>query len=231
MHTRSYLVKGKHRFGYYRCRKYQEHGDGGCTHRKHHRADKLEALVWKFVSGLLQDPERLRRGLEELIAREREGLRGDPNREASVWLEKLADVGRKRARFQDMAAEEYITFDELGAKLEELEETRKTAQRQLEELNQRRARLEDLERDKASLLERFSDVVPERLAELTAEERHQIYRMLRLEVYVSPNGDLDIRGAIGEEKFCTSEATPTQGLRRGTTGPWQNTIYNEPRMD
>jgi site-specific DNA recombinase len=215
MHTRSYLVKGKHRFGYYRCRKYQEHGDGGCTHRKHHRADKLEALVWEFVSGLLQDPERLRRGLEELIAREREGLRGDPAREASAWLEKLADVGRKRARFQDMAAEGYITFDELGAKLEELEEIRRTAERELDELNQRRARLEDLERDKASLLEKFSSVVPERLAELTAEERHQIYRMLRLEVYVSPNGDLDIRGAICEEKFCIPEATPTVTHKTG----------------
>ena len=146
-------------------------------------------------------------------------MRSNPDREASVWLEKLTDVGRKRARFQDMAAESHITFDELGAKLEELEETRKTAERALEELNQRRARLEDLERDKASLLEEFSDVVPERLAELTAEERHQIYRMLRLEVYVAPNGDLDIRGAIEEEKFCISEATPTVTRRTG----WSST--------
>ena len=78
--------------------------------------------------------------------------------------------------------------------------------------------MEDLERDKASLLEQFSDAVPEALAELTAEERHQIYRMLRLEIYVSPNGDLDIRGAIGE-KFCTSEATPTVTHKTG----WSST--------
>jgi hypothetical protein len=108
----------------------------------------------------------------------------------------------------------YITFDELGAKLEELEEIRKTAEHELEELNQRRTRMGDLERDKASLLEDFSDVVPEALADLSAEERHQLYRMLRLEVYVSRNGDFDIRGTV-EEKFCTSEATPTPSRRTG----------------
>jgi len=208
MHSRHYLAKGKYQYGYYRCRKYQQHGDAGCNHRKSHRADKIEAAVWELVSGLLQDPERLRQGLEDMIDREREGLHGDPTREARTWLEKLADVGRKRSRYQDMAAEGYITFDELGAKLQELEETRRTAERELDTLNRRQARIEELERDKASLLEEYSDVVPEALTELSAEDRHQLYRMLRLEVYVLPDGSLDIRGAVGTE-FCTSAATPT----------------------
>jgi hypothetical protein len=53
---------------------------------------------------------------------ERDGLREDPDQEAKAWAENLADVDRKRARFQDMAAEGLIHFDELRAKLVALEE-------------------------------------------------------------------------------------------------------------
>ena len=45
-------------------------------------------------------------------------------------------------------------------------------------------------------------MVPERLDELTGEERHQIYRMLRLQVFVFPNGDLEVRGVL-REAVCT----------------------------
>ena len=71
-------------------------------------------------------------------------------------------------------------------------------------------------------------MVPEALEELTGEERHQVYRMLRLEVYVQPNGNLEIRGVIRAEvregemvypEFCTSEATPTVTHRTG----WSST--------
>jgi hypothetical protein len=39
-------------------------------------------------------------------------------------------------------------------------------------------------------------MVPGALDELTGEERHQIYRMLRLQVFVSPSGDLEVRGVL-----------------------------------
>jgi hypothetical protein len=41
-------------------------------------------------------------------------------------------------------------------------------------------------------------MVPEALDELTGEERHQVYRMLRLQAYVNPEGDLDVRGVLSE---------------------------------
>jgi hypothetical protein len=46
-------------------------------------------------------------------------------------------VERKRSRFQDMAAEGYITFDELGAKLLELDEIRSTAIEKPEDIRNR----------------------------------------------------------------------------------------------
>jgi hypothetical protein len=54
-----------------------------------------------------------------MIEEERKGMLSgpEPEQESKTWLNKLAQVERKRSRFQDMAAEAYITFDELGAKL------------------------------------------------------------------------------------------------------------------
>jgi hypothetical protein len=65
---------------------------------------KVEPVVWEFVSNLLKDPEHIRRGMERMIALEREGAQGDPELEARVWAEKLIEVDRKRSRYQEMAA-------------------------------------------------------------------------------------------------------------------------------
>ena len=101
-----------------------------------------------------------------------------------------------------MAAEGHITFDELGAKLRELEGQRTTAEEELDSLQLSRARLEDLKRDKEILLKEYAGLVPEELDELTGEERHQVYRMLRIQVFVFPNGDLEVRGVL-REAVCT----------------------------
>ena len=153
--------------------------------------------MWQFVSGSLRDPQRLREGLDRMIDRERAGMHCNPEQEQKMWLDKLSDEERRRSRFQDMAAGELITFDELGAKLGELEETRKSAERELAALRGRQEITEQLERDRETLLEHYAKMVPEALAELTPEERHQVYRMLRLEVYIHLDGDLEIRGVLG----------------------------------
>jgi hypothetical protein len=46
-------------------------------------------------------------------------------------------VSRKRVRYQEMAAEDLIGFDELRARIAELEETRRTADRELSTLQNR----------------------------------------------------------------------------------------------
>jgi site-specific DNA recombinase len=191
---------------YYYCRNHHHHGDAECTNRKNQRAADLEGRVWDLISGLLKDPERLRAGLDEMIEAERAGMRGDPEAEAMAWLGRIAALDSKRSRYQDMAAEGHITFDELGAKLRELAADRATAERELEDLNLRRSRLEDLERDKETLLQDYASMAPEALDELTGAERHQVYRMLRLQVFVYPNGDLDVRGVL-REAVCTSTDT------------------------
>jgi site-specific DNA recombinase len=217
---------GTHYHHYYYCRNHHKHGDAECTHRKNHRASDIERRVWDLISGLLKDPERLRAGLDEMIEAERAGMRGDPEAETLTWLARFSALDSKRSRYQDMAAEGHITFDELGAKLRELEGQRTTAEEELGNLQLRRDRLADLERDRETLLKEYAGMVPEALDELAGEERHQVYGMLRLEVLVSPNGDLEVRGVLSDSVAVAREAvcTPmdTRSSTPGVTGPYSS---------
>ncbi|MDQ2671428.1 MAG: hypothetical protein M3Y38_01235, partial [Actinomycetota bacterium] len=62
-------------------------------------------------------------------------------------------------------------------------------------------------------------MLPEELDRLTGEERHQVYRMLRIQAFVYPNGDLDVRGVL-REAVCTS--MDTRSSTPGVTGPYSN---------
>jgi hypothetical protein len=99
-------------------------------------------------------------------------LRGSPEREAKTWLDKLAEVDRKRARYQEMAAEELITLNELREKLAEMQEIRSTAERALEEVQGRASRISELERDRDALLASYEALALEELDDLTPEEHH-----------------------------------------------------------
>ena len=108
---------------YYRCRYRWRHGRDACENHKMHRADKAEARVWGAVCALLKDPDQLRVDLDQMIEQERSSTRSDPEREQKTWLDKLAEADRKRARYQEMAVDDLITFDELRARLAELDNT------------------------------------------------------------------------------------------------------------
>ena len=200
---------------YYRCRTRHLKGTGACSMSKNIRAGEAERAVWSFVTSLLLNPDTLREGLDEMVNRERVGNRSNPEDEAAVWLDRLAEADRRRANFQDMAAAGLITFDELGAKLEALEETRKTARRELAALECRTERLLALERDRDALLEGYAELIPETLDVLEPEERHRVYNMLRLRVLAFPDGTLEVSGTLREGVLVCK--TSTKGSRsRGT---------------
>jgi site-specific DNA recombinase len=201
---------------YYRCRTRTRLGPDACSLEGMRRADEIEAQVWEFVTGMMQDPKQLREDLERLLEQERKGLRGNPEREAKAWLVKLEEVDRKRSGFQDMAAEGLISLEELRTKLAGLEETRKTAERELEALRSHREKLEALEQDKESVLETYAQMAPEALDNLTPEERHQFYRMLRLRVVVQPGHRIELGGAFSHNQgICTLGTTSGGDHARG----------------
>jgi DNA repair ATPase RecN len=205
----THAPRAKARRFYYRCPKRTQNGKEACLQRKNYRADEVEPTVWKFVSSLLKDPKRIRESLDAMIEEERAGVRDDPERETKTWLDKLAEADRKRSTFQDMAAEGLITFDELRAKLVELDETRETVGKELEALQHRRERIEGLQRDRDTLLESYAGMVSEELDDLTSEERHRVYRILRMHVVAHTDETLEVTGALSSSlEVCNSEPTP-----------------------
>jgi site-specific DNA recombinase len=166
------------------------------------QAGAVEPVVWEFVRGMLLDPERVRAGMERMIATERETSKGSPEKEARMWSEKLAEAGRKRSRYQEMAAEGLITFGELRERLAELEETCEVVRGELDVLAGRVERAEQLERDLEALLEQTACVWPEDLDDLTGDQRNEIYRMLRLEI--TPSGeDYAMRGVFRTSRLLS----------------------------
>ena len=198
---------------YYACRTPYAKGRGSCSGAKHLSAEKLEARIWEAVSGLLTDPVRLRAGLDAMIEQERAGARSDPDEELHLWAGKLAGLRGKRERYQEMAADDLITFDELRARLTELDAARKTAERELTALRYRKEHLHELERDRDALLETYARMTPDALDVLAAEERHQVYKMLRLEVVANPDGSLGLSGVLGDYpgicEFDTGRSRPS----------------------
>ena len=168
-----------------------------CTVSKNHRAEDLEARTWEAASEILKDPERLRAGLDEMIERERGGGgRGDPAAEARTWTDKLAEVGRKRDGYLDLAADGIVGRDELRTKLAALEETRETAERELDALRRRTERLERLERDRDGLIETYASLVPGAIDALGSEGRHRVYKMMGLKALLGADGALELSGEV-----------------------------------
>jgi site-specific DNA recombinase len=202
---------------YYRCREANRRKEA-CPNNKSIRSDKAHPDVWDLVAGLLSDPERLRKGLDAIIEEQRGSLRGDPEGEARTWLERLAALDRKRSGYLDLAAEGIMDRDELRAKLAELQEDRETAEREIAAIEGRREQLQQMERDRETVMEHYAGTVPEALDDLSPEERHQIYKMLRLEVLAYPDKSLEVSGAI------LAGAEENEGRRLGALEPTRTVI-------
>ena len=180
---------------YYRCREANRRKET-CSNNRSIRSDAAHPAVWDLVSGLLSDPDRLRKGLDAMIEAHHDDLCGDPEGESRALLEKLAALDRRRGGYLDLAAEGLMARDELRAKLAELAEAREAAERGLAAVEGRKERLERAERDRDAVLEHHARFVPAALDALSPEERHQLYKLLRLEVLGYPDKSLEVSGAI-----------------------------------
>ncbi len=72
----------------------------------------MEARIWDVISKVLKDPGRLRAVLDHVIEQERRGTHGDPETETERWSEEISEADRKRTRYQEMAAEGLIEFED-----------------------------------------------------------------------------------------------------------------------
>jgi Recombinase zinc beta ribbon domain len=203
MGTHTTKPSGGRVYHYYKCKRRSEAGRLGSCRQKALRAEQVEPAIWRFLSSLLKDPDRIGAGMEKLIEHEKAIGRGDPGQESRAWAEKLEECARLRKAYQQQQAAGLMTLDELGRMLEEVEDIRRLAETELKTAAARLSRVEGLEEDRDGLLEYMPSTVPEALDDLTGEERNRVYRMLRLEVSPTPEG-YEVRGA-----FCAT------GLPRG----------------
>ena len=204
MGTRTTESKGR-LFHYYVCKRSPAARKVGECAQRCVRATRVENIVWRFVSELLKDADKLRAGIEELIEQEREAGRDDPQREVGLWEERIAECSRLRSAYQDQQAAGLMTLEELASKLAKLEETRRVAEAELGALRSREARVRELEADRDALLAPYAEVVPEALDGLSGEERMRVYEMLQLEVRPDTEG-YEVSGA-----FCSKRP---RGRRR-----------------
>jgi hypothetical protein len=184
------------RYFYYACAAGPNRTHPGCDAKKFHPAARLEELVWESVSAILSDPENLRSGLNEMIGRERSRSAGDTQKETAALKRRLGQIKDRRARYQEMAAAKLMDFDELRERLAESDEARRDLERALGAARHRADQLERLERDRAALMREYAGAVPETLSALSPEERHRVYKMMRLEVALAPDGDMEMSGDV-----------------------------------
>jgi site-specific DNA recombinase len=198
---------------YYRCRTRRDNGKEACevTNR---RADTLEAEVWQSVRAILSDPERLRADLDAMIEMKRQAARNDPKEEVNHWLKVLARFSSGSAKYQRAYAADVMTLADLKARLAELEQERLIAERELESLRLREQDIADLERDRDALLETYAGASEEALDSLTPEQRHNLYKSLRIGVLAPADGSTEIilGNLLSYEEVCTTETTSREPL-------------------
>jgi hypothetical protein len=77
-----------------------------------------------------------------------------------------------------------------------LEATKRTAERELATLTNKRESIEMLERDRDALLESLVAMTPEALDGLASEERHRISKMMKLKATALLDGSVEVDGVI-----------------------------------
>lgn len=114
--------------------------------------------------------------------------------EEASWLNWIPEIERKEERLLDLCLEGDITAEQFCAKSTAFQENREAARLRL-------SRREDFERDKEALLEYHARLVPEDLDRLAFEQRHTLYRMMRLNV-LAHDGEL-----IAVDWGCNASST------------------------
>ena len=203
-------VAGVYRHFYYACKAKYKKGPEFCVTARTRKAANLEERVWSEVRAYLEEPERLRSDLDRAVELERGAGRGDPDRAAKVWAEKLAETDARRARFQHAYAEGVVSLEDLRERLAELEEEKATAERELAALRDRAERVRDLERDRGTVLGGLLGDASEALDSMKPEQRHRFYKMLRIKVHIDAEDSLEITGVFPEPirsgpALCTAE--------------------------
>jgi hypothetical protein len=135
-------------------------------------------------------------------------------------------VDRERRGYQRLAATGRMAEKELDEALAVLDETRKSAERELSVLRGHQERLSELERYKDAILDSYAGMAPDALESLTLEDRYRVYRMLRIRAVAHVDGTLEVSkalaGAVEVSNLGTAPSWPLS-TASATRGGWRFT--------
>jgi chromosome segregation ATPase len=137
----------------------------------------------------------------------------DPEKEARVFMSRIAEVDRKRAAYQDLVTDGLMEREELRSKLDTLSRQKAAAKDVLEALGERRNKIRELELSREKILSQYREAVPEALEEADGKQRRTVYNTLGVTVWAARTREDPIRivfGALGGEKVCHNDATSTR---------------------
>jgi hypothetical protein len=98
-------------------------------------AEETEALMWVLVSGVLKDPERLRRGLDDMLEREiGAGSLRPQDEDAERWLRSLSELDAQEERLLDLYLEGKLETKRYESRASRLKKSRKTVKGELERI-------------------------------------------------------------------------------------------------
>jgi site-specific DNA recombinase len=198
---------------HYACATRRQRGKEACSYSRTPNARKIEAEVWEAVKTVLLDPERLERGLDAYLEAEKEKDGGDPEKEARVFTNRIAEVDRKRAAYQDLVAGGLMEREELRAKLDALSHQKAAAEEGLNSLEERRHKVRELQMSREKILANYRVAVPEALEEAEGKQRRTVYNTLGVTVWAAKAKEDPIKiefSVLGGEEVCRHDRTSTR---------------------
>ena len=179
---------------YYRCYTRYNSGLDACTNSRHMRADVLEELVWGAVLDVISNCNRLRRQWQKHINRQLRQLRGDPNKETRRLAESLQKLERRRSGYLDQEADGLMSREELRTKLAEVDRQREELRQALHETQDRQQTIKKLEFERDHNLDLVESLQGITYVTASPQDRHRIYKALRLQVEVDEEGQVRLSG-------------------------------------
>jgi Recombinase zinc beta ribbon domain len=198
---------------HYACATRRQKGKEACSYSRTPNARKIEAEVWEAVKAVLLDPERLKRGFNAYPEAEKEKAGGDPEKEARVLRNSIAEAEHKRSAYQDLVVDGLMEPEELRAKLDALTRQKAAAEEGLNALKERCRKARELELSREKILARYRNAVPEGLEKMDGKERRTVYNALGLTVWAArAKGDpiKIVFSALGGEEVCHHDRTSTK---------------------
>jgi hypothetical protein len=171
--------------------------------------DESEEQTGRIVESIL------RRGLNQMLAKEHSPSSLDAEKEEKQWTKKLSNIECQKDRLLDLYLDQGVEKERYEIKRLELERAAKTVQAELGRIRNRQSRIRQLERDRDALLETYTRMVPTHIDGLSPEERHRIYKMMNLSLLGHRDGSLEISWAYdgGQSHRSNGEPTPPGSSR------------------